>query len=233
MVSGTGPSRRLFDCPVFVAESRHGWPRTCNNVKSVNMAALRTHLTNRPGRGYTPQLSFLELCPTCNDDFINKEVFESQHGYRGELCNNRQPQRRGPNAQVQWELLYHQVEAALSSQHIPTRTLYSLSTVYRGDIDITTQEQNEIGSALPGLSASLPAPSVPRNDVLEPPSDQNMLHNQDEAMPYLTPYQLIVDSDSDEGEPDTEAQHVSVSCTELNSYLIEVVSRLHRPFLVC
>ena len=228
MVSGTDPDRRVFDCPVFVAEVRNGWPRTCNNYKSENMAEVRRHLKNRPGRGYERQLSFLELCPTCNNDFIDKEVFESQHGYRGQLCNNRQPQRRGTNAQVQWELLYRQVEAAKSSQNLPARTLSPLSTIHSDNTDITTQEQNEGESALRGSSSSWPAPSMSTNDVVEPPADQPMVHNRDEAMPYLTPYQLIVDSDSDEEEPDNEPQHVSVSCMEPDSYLIDVVSRLHR-----
>ncbi|EUC26804.1 hypothetical protein COCCADRAFT_10419 [Bipolaris zeicola 26-R-13] len=102
------------------------------------MADLRRHLKNRQGRGYRRQLSFLELCRTCNEDFIHKEVFESQHGYRGELCNNRQPQRRNANAQVQWELLHCQVEAEMSSKHDPKCASSLLSIAYRDGINITT-----------------------------------------------------------------------------------------------
>ena len=113
-----------FDCPVFVAESRHGWPRTCNNVKSSNMAELRRHLTKRPGRGYTAQLAFLELCPTCNEDFLDSHVFRTRHGSKGDICNSRRPQRKGEKAKEQWELLYRQVEKELAVQHLPARKRY-------------------------------------------------------------------------------------------------------------
>ena len=121
MLAGEENGSRKFDCPVFVAESRHGWPRTCNNVKSPNMAELRRHLTTRAGRGYTPQLPFLELCPTCNEDFLDKDEFQSRHGYRGQFCNTRRPQRRWPHSRVQWELLYGKVEAAMAVQRLSAR----------------------------------------------------------------------------------------------------------------
>lgn len=85
------------------------------------MAELRRHLKKRPGRGYTIQLAFLELCPTCNEDFLDRDVFETRHGYNGQLCNTRQHQRKGANVKVQWELLYRQVERKLAVQHLSAR----------------------------------------------------------------------------------------------------------------
>jgi len=114
----TARQKSTFDCPVFVAESRHRWPRTCNNVKSTNMTEVRRHLLERSGRGYPPQLGFLKLCITCNDDFIDKDVFETRHGYQGELCNSRRRQRRGANTKVQWELLYKQIEKEMAVQRL-------------------------------------------------------------------------------------------------------------------
>jgi hypothetical protein len=195
------------------------------------MADLRRHLTTRPGRGYTRQLTFLELCPTCNDDFIDREVFESQHGYRGEHCNNRQPQRRRANAQVQWELLYRQVEATMISQHAQTR-MSSLSAVYKNITDVDTQEQNNDSSALPVSSASIPTPPVSHNDVIESPGVQHLPNQQERAMPYLTPYELIVDSDSDEEQPMIELQNVSVRYIKSIACLIDSVSRLLHLCLV-
>ncbi|EUC26644.1 hypothetical protein COCCADRAFT_31608 [Bipolaris zeicola 26-R-13] len=149
------------------------------------MADLRHHLTTRPGRGYRRQLPFLKLCPTCNNDFIDKEVFESRHGYRGELCNNRQPQRRKANAQMQWELLYRQVEAEMS-KHTPKR--------------------NERESILPRSNARSAAPPVSNHTETDSPADRFIPHNQDVVISYLTPYQLIAKSKSDGRVPDTEPQ---------------------------
>ncbi|KAJ5064887.1 hypothetical protein J3E72DRAFT_411211 [Bipolaris maydis] len=210
MFNGQSLSSRRFDCPVFVAETRHGWPRTCNNVKSANMSELRRHLTERPGYGYTPQLQFLKLCRTCNEDFIDKEVFESQHGYKGELCNNRKIGRRKAHAQVQWQLLYHHVEAAMVSQHLEAHTS-SLSNNYENGIGSAIREENDNISALPGPSASIPLPPTPHNDGVEPLVGDPIPCSQNEAMPYLTPYQLIVDSDSEDEESSIEPQHTSSS----------------------
>ncbi|USP78971.1 uncharacterized protein yc1106_06245 [Curvularia clavata] len=154
--------RRRFDCPVFVAEIRNGWQR----------------------RGYVRQLSFLELFTTCKEDFIDRGVFESQHGYKGEFCNNPKPGRRGDKAQVQWKLLYDQVEAAMWSQHLPIH-------------------QNEDDSTLPGPSAGLPVPSVLGNDVVESPVDPPIQQDQEDAIPH----QSIVESDSDKREQETQQQH--------------------------
>lgn len=225
MVFGPRSSSRKFDCPVFVAEARNGWPRTCNNVKSTNMADLRRHLTARAGRGYTRQLAFLELCPTCNNDFIDKDVFESQHGYRGELCNNRQPQRRGANAQVQWELLYQQVEATMASQHAQMRTSL-FPNMYGDKFNIVIPGQYD-DTILPGPNTSLASPST-SHDAVDAFTPQSAFCSQDDATPYPTLDQPIFESDSDE-EVGQEPPHVSFCCIHSNSHLIDIVSRLRRP----
>jgi len=115
------PAPDALYCPFFVAESRHGWPRTCYKVKCSNMAELRRHLTQPTSRGSKPHLAFLQLCYCCNEDFLDKDVYETRHGYKGELCNTRRPQRRGERRKVQWELLYRQVEQQLTAQRLPAR----------------------------------------------------------------------------------------------------------------
>lgn len=225
MLRGEDTGNRVFDCPVFVAESRHGWRRTCNNVKCTNMAELRRHLTARAGRGYAPQLAFLELCPTCNDDFIDKDVFESRHGYRGELCNARRPQRRGASARVQWELLYRQVEAAMAVQRLASRKqMFHFAEDFR--TDTTIQEQVSAGPA------PLQADSVPfmfaQNDTSEQATSQPAINHRDQTLPYLTPYQLIFDSDSDLDDA-VRSPNVSFRSTQAYSYLIDIDSRHHCP----
>ena len=247
MSTGEDNGDRKLDCPVFVAESRHGWPRTCNNVKSPNMADLRRHLTKRPGRGYETQLPFLELCSTCNEDFIEKETFETRHGYKGELCNSRRPQRKGEKVKVQWELLYRQVEMELAVQHLSTRKQLSFPThMFRTDIMIL--EQTSPDSA---LLQPLPTPqhmafhdARDENDAhdahdthdpqyvhvpMEIPAAQPLDVHQDRVLPYATPYQLIFDSDSDKGDTPRETDHVSQRLTEMYTCLTDVASRHQCP----
>ena len=218
MSTGEDNGDRKLDCPVFVAESRHGWPRTCNNVKSPNMADLRRHLTKRPGRGYETQLPFLELCSTCNEDFIEKETFETRHGYKGELCNSRRPQRKGEKVKVQWELLYRQVERELAVQHLSTRKHSFFSTrIFRTDIMI--QEQTSPDSVplqpLPTLTFHDARDAHDAHDAhdthgtMENSAAQPLDVHQDRVLPYATPYQLIFDSDSDKGDTPRETDHVS------------------------
>ena len=199
-------AEKLFDCPVFVAESRHGWPRTCNNAKCKNMTVLRRHLTERPGRGYTAQLPFLELCPTCNEDFLDKDVFESMHGYRGQHCNTRQPQRKGAKAKVQWEKLYRQVEAALAVQHLSTRkqTLHSIS------LSRTDKIVQEHASPAPTPPQPFPPPpTLVSHDPIEVPVANTVDQHQEHTVPYATPYQLIFDSESDKEDSVKSLQNVS------------------------
>jgi hypothetical protein len=118
VTSGKPPKKRRFECPVFVAERAHGRSRTCNNIDVSTMSAVRRHLI-RPSRGYSAQLMFLKLCPTCNEDIINKSDFELHHGINGQLCNIVRRQRKGAKVKEQWDALYQQVEATMQSPSTP------------------------------------------------------------------------------------------------------------------
>ncbi|KAF1941113.1 hypothetical protein EJ02DRAFT_512633 [Clathrospora elynae] len=68
-----------FGCPKFETESILGLKHTCNGLRVESMSAVRRHMT-RPLRGGSPaHLPFLQLCPTCNEDFIDQAVFEEKH----------------------------------------------------------------------------------------------------------------------------------------------------------
>lgn len=103
-MSNESPPKNQFACPIFHHETIHGLSHTCNGIIVRSMSDVRRHLT-RPIRGRPAHLSFLKLCPTCNEDFVDKKVFEDHHGYEGEICNNPQKQKKGEAAQAQWEAL--------------------------------------------------------------------------------------------------------------------------------
>jgi hypothetical protein len=225
MLAGEDNDSRKFDCPVFVAESRHGWPRTCNNVKSSNMAELRRHLTARAGRGYAPQLAFLELCPTCNEDFLDRDVFQTRHGYRGEFCNTRRPQRRWPHSRVQWELLYGKVEAAMAVQRLSSRK-QALCPYEMPQTDKVIQDQDDLDP--PPSRAVSPPGDTALDDRTEEPALEPTGDHRDRTMPYATPYQLIFDSDSDEGYTARSPYYVGSQPNQPYSRLTDIGSR-HRP----
>ncbi|KAL5377259.1 hypothetical protein DPSP01_009922 [Paraphaeosphaeria sporulosa] len=51
-------------------------------------------------------VEFLELCHTCNYQFTDKQIFEENHGHKGEKCHNPRKQARGEKATNRqwWEL---------------------------------------------------------------------------------------------------------------------------------
>jgi hypothetical protein len=71
-----------------------------------NMSQIRQHLRRA-------DVSFVDLCPTCNEDFVDRAEFERNHGRKGNLCNNKKPQLRGPKVMLQWEALYRKIEASM------------------------------------------------------------------------------------------------------------------------
>jgi hypothetical protein len=115
MANDTGTTRKL-QCPFRVAEGALGRRLfSCRGVEAKSMAHVRRHLT-RPVKGRS-HLPFVKLCPTCNDDFLDKDEFEMSHGDQGLLCDNPRKQRKGAIAQqMQWDALYIKVEALVSTQ---------------------------------------------------------------------------------------------------------------------
>ena len=64
------------------------------------MADVRRHMVRKA------HVNFLRLCPTCNETFMDKNLFESAHGYGGQYCNINKKQHRGEAADAQWHRLY-------------------------------------------------------------------------------------------------------------------------------
>lgn len=95
--------RKPFPCPVFQADILLGRRHSCRGTLENNMSEVRRHLRR------SRHVDFLRLCPTCNEDFTDREEFESKHGNNGEFCNNPLKQRRGVLAEEQWEALYRKI----------------------------------------------------------------------------------------------------------------------------
>lgn len=67
----------------------------------ASMAEVRRHAER------AHHVSFIRLCPTCNEHFFDKEFFEENHGTEGRRCNNPRKQARGTEAQgAQWQKIY-------------------------------------------------------------------------------------------------------------------------------
>lgn len=112
-----------LQCPERIAETKHGrLPYSCTGISTKTMSAVRRHLT-RP-----PHSRYLKLCPTCNEDILDQEVFESLHGTNGRLCPTPRAQRKGPVAQKeQWNILYGKIDALVISEGYTRGTLLSVT----------------------------------------------------------------------------------------------------------
>lgn len=109
-------SPRIFECPVRRAQKKLGQlPYTCRGVHAKNVAEVRRHLTRSlPGK-QLPHLPFLKLCPTCNEDILDKAQMEQFHGKNGETCENPRKQRKGDAQQDQYHELYLKIKERLAS----------------------------------------------------------------------------------------------------------------------
>lgn len=87
---------------------------SCQAPAFKTMSELRRHIER------ARHLTFLRLCSTCNEHVIDKEVYEHQHGTRGEKCTNPQRQARGAEAQVQWRQLYELINSQQRKEPGPT-----------------------------------------------------------------------------------------------------------------
>ncbi|KAJ4373061.1 hypothetical protein N0V83_003352 [Neocucurbitaria cava] len=103
--------QRSFNCPYRVAEANLGRTSfSCIGCQEKNMGGIRRHLTRPLRKKRPPHLPFLKLCPTCNEDFLDRVEFEQNHGNEGEACNNPQKQRKGDEGQQeQWDALYAKI----------------------------------------------------------------------------------------------------------------------------
>jgi hypothetical protein len=118
------------------------------------MAQVRRHLT-RPANGRS-HLPFVKLCPTCNDDFLDKNEFETRHGDKGLFCDNPRKQRKGAIAQqMQWDALYVKVKALVFAQ---AGTQGTYSHVTSGCDTLLTQSRAKSWGLIPILTLLLVSP---------------------------------------------------------------------------
>jgi hypothetical protein len=116
------PPKRLFQCPIYQANRINGQPFSCKGVKAENMAAVRRHIK----RSHIPsQVSFIKLCTACNEDIIDEEKFEHEHGNSGEFCDShQQQQRRGKAAEEQWNALFRKLNLSSTEFASPCKYLF-------------------------------------------------------------------------------------------------------------
>ncbi|KAF2008143.1 hypothetical protein P154DRAFT_516864 [Amniculicola lignicola CBS 123094] len=103
--------KRLFPCPVFVADTIMNRPHSCNGAEEKSMSDLRRHMTRGVRR--RPHLSFLKLCRTCNEHILDKTEFREFHDLK---CHNFRKQRRGADQERLWKELYRKVLSEPSNQ---------------------------------------------------------------------------------------------------------------------
>ncbi|KAF1829206.1 hypothetical protein BDW02DRAFT_178961 [Decorospora gaudefroyi] len=121
-MDGSEPPRS-FLCPVRAAQAKLGrLPYTCRGLQAKNVAEVRRHcLRPLPGKR-PPHLSFLKLCPTCNEDFLDEIEYEQNHGKDGLNCGTPRKQRKGAGQKEQWDNLYKKVEHHILSSAIVAET---------------------------------------------------------------------------------------------------------------
>ncbi|KAF2682628.1 hypothetical protein K458DRAFT_52813 [Lentithecium fluviatile CBS 122367] len=172
--------KRELKCPVFQADIILNRAHTCNGIGGDSMSKVRQHMIR------SRHLPFLRLCKTCNTDFVDRHVFEQFHGTKGELCHISIKQQRAKGQEAQWEALYRmvmQMEATGAPPEEPSLAETHLPpTLNAISEDIQDDAQGELPT---------PTPDAPSRS-------------------YITPYQLIFDSDS-EHDARTGAQISSVS----------------------
>ena len=114
-------NERSFACPIFQYNNYHRQQHVCKGLHARKMADVRTHLTT----GRNKHVEFLQCCPVCSEDVLNKEDFEDSHGYRGENCRKAPSRKRGGNAgEQQWLKLYSKLHPM--EKHIPSACTYPL-----------------------------------------------------------------------------------------------------------
>lgn len=89
------------------------------------MSGLRKHIEREK------HVPFLRLCKTCNEHIVDKEVFESKHGYNGEKCVTPRKQARGAEAtQGSWLQLSGLVKSHMNDTMEPPCELLTLDILF-------------------------------------------------------------------------------------------------------
>lgn len=84
------------------------------------MTEIRRHLQRRP------HLMFVELCPSCNENFLDKEIYDQYHGAEGQFCDIMGSQPRGQGQLKQWRLLCDQLKERLSVKLNVSNTSFTM-----------------------------------------------------------------------------------------------------------
>lgn len=119
-------NKPTFICPVRHDEEARGVSTfSCTAAAFPNMSELRKHIER------ARHMPFANLCKTCNENFVDKEIFESKHGYNGEKCVNPRKQARGAEAtQGSWLQLSELVKSQMNSAMKPPCEFLTLSVYF-------------------------------------------------------------------------------------------------------
>jgi len=154
----------MYECPIFVYQTQHKLPRTCDGHKAKNLSQLRTHLV-RPGRGQRVHCSFLQQCTICHDDFLDECVF-TEHV---RSCDNVRNQRRGAAADAYYPVFCENILASKNMAHTIRPSKHPLSFAF---LMLTQQADHERNITPQGPSALEERPDfVPSNSREQPGSN--------------------------------------------------------------
>lgn len=146
----------MYECPIFVYQTQHKLPRTCDGHKAKNLSQLRTHLI-RPGRGQRVHCSFLQQCTICHDDFLDECVF-TEHV---RSCDNVRNQRRGAAADAYYPVFCKNILASKNMTQLmrpskdPLRFGFLVLTQLEESFAAPTQQVDHEGNITPQSPSAL------------------------------------------------------------------------------
>ncbi|KAJ4349536.1 uncharacterized protein N0V89_008152 [Didymosphaeria variabile] len=132
LIHESDSSKTTFMCPVRVREQDRGDSEfSCETSTFNNLAEVRRHMKR------ARHVSFLELCPTCNEHVVDKTAFEMWHGRN---CNKPYITAIGPKGkEKQWQQLYDSINPKttneITSQTTPLATGHDPSRGTNPDAD--------------------------------------------------------------------------------------------------
>ncbi|KAF2648623.1 hypothetical protein K491DRAFT_239579 [Lophiostoma macrostomum CBS 122681] len=101
---------KTFACPIFQYDKAMRWDSLCGGVGGGSMSDVRRHLERSPHKIY------IRLCKTCNEDIIDQSEYNNLHGGK---CRTVGGQRRGGQAEEQWNRLFKKLKPTASFQPSP------------------------------------------------------------------------------------------------------------------